>query len=432
MDAFIDFDYETCLRLAEETRRAREREREHEGEGKGEREDAAVRRHSVDDVALRRSSSGPGRSGSGVSEGRGEGDEGGGLTSPLLDSEDASPVARSRSLDDADPGEGEGKRRKGRGAGPPPAGIREFFMSLIRWDSREDDDSRSGSGSGSEGDDEGEERSEGRSEGEGRSESESGSRSGSEAGATEFRGLGLEAEAVAAAAAAEEEVALPAAPSFAGGDASELLDTREGMSGLLHAALPVGVRGRQWRLLYGSARDGWSIHTLFRKVARQGPSVLVLRDAAGGIFGGFASKSWQVQEHYFGDGDSFLFTFVAGPGMAAQEGAEAEAAATVFSSARPVLRVGRATGKNRYFMLAREDSLAFGGGGTGFGLRLDEELLDGATGKNDTYDLAGPLCSATADQDAQEEAGREHTAHFRCTDLEVWGFVGSQDTPSRR
>lgn len=40
----------------------------------------------------------------------------------------------------------------------------------------------------------------------------------------------------------------------------------------------------------------------------QGPSVLVVEDDHGHIFGGFATASWTLGPKFFGDDSSFLFT----------------------------------------------------------------------------------------------------------------------------
>eukprot|EP00899_Mesostigma_viride_P026317 jgi/Mesvir1/6870/Mv09039-RA.1 len=112
--------------------------------------------------------------------------------------------------------------------------------------------------------------------------------------------------------------------------------------------LPTLCWGKPWRLLYSTEKHGISLKTLYRKA--DGPTILVVRDTAGGIFGGFASETWEVSFKYTGTNDCFVFRINPGP-------------ITVFPS----------TVANRYYMLCREDSLAFGGGGH-FALRIDEEL----------------------------------------------------------
>merc|ERR1719335_2168656 len=41
----------------------------------------------------------------------------------------------------------------------------------------------------------------------------------------------------------------------------------------------------------------------------QGPSLLIIQDSEGKTFGGFASSSWRVSERYYGNGETFVFSF---------------------------------------------------------------------------------------------------------------------------
>ncbi|KAM5137972.1 MTOR-associated protein MEAK7 [Mantella aurantiaca] len=75
----------------------------------------------------------------------------------------------------------------------------------------------------------------------------------------------------------------------------------------LNSHLPVEIRHR-WRLLFSTRIHGESFSQLCGHLVDQGPSLVVLRDSDGFVFGGFASKSWEVKPQFQGDSRCFLFT----------------------------------------------------------------------------------------------------------------------------
>ena len=80
----------------------------------------------------------------------------------------------------------------------------------------------------------------------------------------------------------------------------------------LAAELPRAVRGyggRRWSLLFSLRRNGASLETLLNRAAGRRDTLLVVRDARGAVFGGFAPEPWQRVRGYFGSGDSWVFTF---------------------------------------------------------------------------------------------------------------------------
>lgn len=210
-----------------------------------------------------------------------------------------------------------------------------------------------------------------------------------------------------------------------------LLSTSQIKSLMSH--LPSKCHGRDWSLLFSTSRDGYSLSTLYSRVQGKGPTLVVLMDEQSYIFGGFASRDWNgtdlitgsiafsttangmdmlspsrravhelnnspsssssssftipssytVQGSYFGSGESFLFT------------------------SRPNFAVYRWTRKNNLFLLHRPDCLAFGGGGSRFGLYLDSTLERGASGTCETFANL-PLASSEL---------------FRIVRVEVWGFT---------
>jgi len=164
-------------------------------------------------------------------------------------------------------------------------------------------------------------------------------------------------------------------------DPSEILN--EVRCNAIEAALSPSCRGHNWTLLYSLSRDGASMDTFFLKVQGHMETLILVKDSHEAAFGGFASKEWKICSHYFGSGESFVFSFE-----------------------KDELKKYDWTGKNNYFMLANEDAIAMGGGGN-FGIYLDCDLFGGTSGNCETY--GSPMLSS------QEE--------FQCASLEVWGLV---------
>ncbi|RHY38693.1 hypothetical protein DYB30_009904, partial [Aphanomyces astaci] len=129
--------------------------------------------------------------------------------------------------------------------------------------------------------------------------------------------------------------------------------------------------------------DDW---LLYRKQQTQAtsPTLLLLKEDHGTVFGGFASDMWQLSGNYHGNGSSFLFRFTPLGKLDA------------FTWSR----------KNNYFQLCSDESLVMGGGNA-FGLYLDADLVHGTTGKCDTFG-SNPLVPGET---------------FSCTHVEVWGFT---------
>lgn len=74
--------------------------------------------------------------------------------------------------------------------------------------------------------------------------------------------------------------------------------------------LPTSVRWRSsWRLAYAPRLHGISLRTFHRRLEDEGPSLLIVQDHSGCVFGGYASTSWGIGERYYGTGECFVFTF---------------------------------------------------------------------------------------------------------------------------
>ncbi|KAK3131991.1 hypothetical protein QOZ80_6AG0514290 [Eleusine coracana subsp. coracana] len=162
----------------------------------------------------------------------------------------------------------------------------------------------------------------------------------------------------------------------------------EKMQTVLYSSLPVLVQGKSWMLVYSTWRHGISLSTLYRRsMLCAGPSLLVVGDRRGAVFGGLVMAPLQpiIKKKYQGTNDCFVFTNVDGC---------------------PV--ICRPTGANNYFTFCAPEYLAMGGGGH-FALYLDEDLLNGSSSTSETFN--NPCLS--------------HTEDFKVKDVELWGFVNA-------
>lgn len=70
-------------------------------------------------------------------------------------------------------------------------------------------------------------------------------------------------------------------------------------------ALP-SEQAEQWELLYHSSVNGLSFNTFLGCVG-QTPTVLLIKDRQGWVYGGYASQPWEKHGDFYGDVKSFLF-----------------------------------------------------------------------------------------------------------------------------
>ncbi|XP_036438177.1 nuclear receptor coactivator 7 isoform X1 [Colossoma macropomum] len=151
----------------------------------------------------------------------------------------------------------------------------------------------------------------------------------------------------------------------------------------LAARLPARVQGYPWRLAYSTVVHGTSLKTLYRNLGEVDcPVLLVIKDMDNQVFGAFSTHPFRVSEHYYGTGETFLYTF------------------------SPEIKMFCWTGENSYFVKGNLDSLQIGGGGGHLGLWLDADLYHGTTSKCSTFNNQ-PLSS-------QQD--------FTIQNLEVWAF----------
>lgn len=64
----------------------------------------------------------------------------------------------------------------------------------------------------------------------------------------------------------------------------------------------------EWKLLYHSTVNGLSFSTFMGNISiDEGPTVLLIKDTEGYIYGGYASQPWERHSNFYGDMKSFLF-----------------------------------------------------------------------------------------------------------------------------
>lgn len=106
----------------------------------------------------------------------------------------------------------------------------------------------------------------------------------------------------------------------------------------LRAMLPPLMQDKHWRRLFTTQLDGISYNTFFSKVADSGPNLVLIKDTAGYVFGGYATEEWQLNGSFTGTGECFVFAL------------------------KPKVACYRWTGANEFFQIATREHFGMGGG----------------------------------------------------------------------
>ncbi|XP_075718440.1 nuclear receptor coactivator 7 isoform X3 [Rhinoderma darwinii] len=147
--------------------------------------------------------------------------------------------------------------------------------------------------------------------------------------------------------------------------------------------LPARVQGYPWHLTYSTQQHGTSLKTLYRNLCSLDcPVLLVVKDMDNQVFGAYATHPFRLSDHYYGTGETFLFTF------------------------SPDFKAFKWSGENSYFINGDTTSLELGGGGGRSGLWLDSDLYHGRSNSCSTFN--NEILSKKED--------------FIVQDLEVWTF----------
>ncbi|ESO82794.1 hypothetical protein LOTGIDRAFT_229816 [Lottia gigantea] len=157
----------------------------------------------------------------------------------------------------------------------------------------------------------------------------------------------------------------------------------------LNSNLPADLQ-REWRLLFSNYLYGDSFVQLVGRILSQGPTVVMVKDKNGHVFGGFASENWKKNSNFYGDGKCFLFQL------------------------KPFLSTYTPTGYNNHFQYFNQhvhtlpNGLGFGGQLEYFGLWIDQSFSNG-------HSKAGPRCTTYGSPQLSK------AAEFEVDTIEVWG-----------
>lgn len=131
----------------------------------------------------------------------------------------------------------------------------------------------------------------------------------------------------------------------------------------LSDSLPPRIIGTGWRLIFTTSLHGFSLASLYRKCSLESssPTLLCIEDTQENMFGALLSCPIKLHEHFYGTGESFLFT------------------------CKPEFRIFNWSGENQHFARGNIDSLLVGAGEGQFGLWLDSSLYQGRSQACSTY-----------------------------------------------
>ncbi|PNF39974.1 hypothetical protein B7P43_G15965 [Cryptotermes secundus] len=156
----------------------------------------------------------------------------------------------------------------------------------------------------------------------------------------------------------------------------------------VNTLLPSAMQ-HQWRFCFSTGIHGESFAKMLGLIVDKGPTVIIIKDKNGNVFGGFASENWTVGPNFQGDEKSFLFSLY------------------------PEMRVFESTGYNSHYQYLSvqqqtlPNGLGMGGQFEYFGIWLDAEFGKGHCSETCTTYRNYKMLSATK--------------HFEVDHVEVWG-----------
>lgn len=171
---------------------------------------------------------------------------------------------------------------------------------------------------------------------------------------------------------------------------------RQSVADWIVRSCPAHCSAADWRLLYSTARDGVSLHTLFRKCRGcTSACLLLVRDTLGATLGCYTSDPWHqsARGRGYGTGECFVLSLGYAHASVAADDRAAVSGAAVY----------RWTKANSHFQAGSSDFIAIGGG-SHFALWLDSELHFGSSGACETF---GSPCLASSEE-------------FKIDRVEVW------------
>ncbi|XP_068628973.1 nuclear receptor coactivator 7 isoform X3 [Battus philenor] len=175
------------------------------------------------------------------------------------------------------------------------------------------------------------------------------------------------------------------------------MEHREKLCGVL----PARAQGYMWSLAFSTSQHGFSLASMYRKMQRvDSPVLLVIQDTDNNVFGALTSCALRPSEHFYGTGESLLFSFQrvkedprrqSHPALEEikdKDIKEEEKKDEKEDEAAPVktkFKYWGWTGDNMYFIRGSNDNISIGAGDGKFGIWLDGDLYLGRTQRCTTY-----------------------------------------------
>jgi hypothetical protein len=153
----------------------------------------------------------------------------------------------------------------------------------------------------------------------------------------------------------------------------------------IRQTLPKRFLHRNWEMLWQLSTDGCSFASMYGKLHKIEPAVLILKTDSDEILGAYLSQGLKNSKRYYGSGETFVFGF-----------------SPQFKSYH---WQGAAT--NALFISSSTDGIAIGGGGT-VAIWIGVDMLQGHSEPCSTFG-SKPLTTRP---------------NFRIIDLEVWKIIG--------
>ncbi|XP_064077055.1 oxidation resistance protein 1 isoform X3 [Vanessa tameamea] len=171
------------------------------------------------------------------------------------------------------------------------------------------------------------------------------------------------------------------------------MEHREKLCGVL----PARAQGYMWSLAFSTSQHGFSLASMYRKMQRvDSPVLLVIQDTDNNVFGALTSCAFRPSEHFYGTGESLLFSFQRveerrrsqpspDDGQKEDKDEIKDDKDDETESIKTKFKYWGWTGDNMYFIRGSNDNISIGAGDGKFGLWLDGDLYLGRTQRCTTY-----------------------------------------------
>ncbi|XP_073945943.1 TLD domain-containing protein mustard isoform X4 [Choristoneura fumiferana] len=164
------------------------------------------------------------------------------------------------------------------------------------------------------------------------------------------------------------------------------MEHREKLCGVL----PARAQGYMWSLAFSTSQHGFSLASMYRKMQRvDSPVLLVIQDTHNNVFGALTSCALHPSEHFYGTGESLLFSFqreeLPAPAPAPADHDSTDDKQDLSAPVKTKFKYWGWTGDNMYFIRGSNDNISIGAGDGKFGLWLDGDLYLGRTQRCTTY-----------------------------------------------